>query len=78
QDKRDRERVEARNGLEGYLYNLKTACTDTLKDKLSEEDRKELQTTVETALEWMESHAEASKEEYDEKQKEVEHVANPI
>ncbi|CAM9916495.1 unnamed protein product, partial [Discosporangium mesarthrocarpum] len=73
-----REKVESRNSLETYLYNLKAAYEDTLKDRLSDEDREELKTTVEAALEWMDSNPAAESEECDHKQKEVEGIANPI
>ncbi|CAM9412096.1 unnamed protein product [Choristocarpus tenellus] len=78
QDRKDRANVESRNSLETYLYNLKSAYEDTIKDKLSEEDLEELKTSVEAALEWLDSNPAAEEEECDAKQKEVEAVANPI
>jgi hypothetical protein len=33
-----RERIEARNQLEAYLYNLRNSMTDGLKGKLAEQD----------------------------------------
>ena len=42
------------------------------------EDKKELQDMVDETLDWMDENPEADKEDYDEKQKEVEQVANPI
>jgi len=78
QDKADKERVEARNSLEGYLYNMKNSINDTLQGKLQDDDKELLTTTVEEALVWLEDHPAAEKQEYDEKQKEVEQIANPI
>lgn len=78
QDNLDKARIEARNQLEGYLYNLKNSMSSDLEEKLSEEDRESLNTTIEEALIWLEDNPAAEKEEYDEKQKEVEQVANPI
>lgn len=46
-----RAKVEARNNLETYLYNLKTSYEDTLKGKIPEGDLEELKTSVEGALE---------------------------
>jgi len=81
EDKKVKERIDARNGLESYVYNLKNQLEDDekgLADKLSPEDKKELQDTIDEILDWMDSHPEADKEDYDEKRKEVENVANPI
>jgi len=81
EDKRVKERIDARNGLESYLYNLKNMLDDDekgLADKLSESDKEELETTISDALDWLEDNPEADKEDYDDKQKEVEKVANPI
>lgn len=46
-----RAKVEARNGLETYIYNLKTAYEDTLKDKVAENDLEMLKTVSEEGLE---------------------------
>merc|ERR1712224_1028065 len=76
-----KERIDARNGLESYLYNLKNTLEDEekgLADKISAEDKKELQDMIDESLDWMDSNPEADKEDYDEKLKEVEQVANPI
>ena len=78
QDAQEKAKVQARNDLEAYLYNLKNSVTDTLADKISENDKSTLTTTVDDALVWLEDHPAAEKAEYDEKQKEVEQVANPI
>merc|ERR1712176_349809 len=81
EDKKVKERIDARNGLESYLYNLKNTLNDDEKgvaDQLSAEDKKELQDMIDETLDWMDENPEADKEDYDEKQKEVEQVANPI
>ncbi|KAL7416288.1 heat shock cognate 70 [Mrakia frigida] len=74
-------RIAARNGLEGYAYNLRNSIQD---DKLKAqwdangEDKATLQTAVDEAIHFVESSSEASKAEYEERQKELETVANPI
>merc|ERR1712028_306720 len=81
EDKKIKERIDSRNGLESYLYNLKNTLNDDEKgvaDQLSAEDKKELEDTIDESLDWMDENPEAEKEEYDEKQKEVESIANPI
>jgi len=81
EDKKVKERIDAKNGLEGYLYNLKNTLDDDekgLAEKLSEEDKEELTSAIDEALDWMEENPEADAEEYSDKQKEVEKIANPI
>merc|ERR1711967_82122 len=81
EDKKVKERIDARNGLESYLYNLKNTLEDDEKgvaDSISAEDKKEMQDMIDEVLDWMDENPEADKEDYDEKQKEVEQVANPI
>ena len=46
-----RAKVESRNNLETYLYNLKSSYEDSLKDKIAEDDLEELKTAVEAGLE---------------------------
>merc|ERR1712086_573119 len=81
EDKKIKERIDSRNGLESYLYNLKNTLEDDEKgvsDNISAEDKKELQDMIDETLDWMDENPEADKEDYDEKMKEVEQVANPI
>jgi len=81
EDKRVKERIDAKNGLESYVYNLKNTLEDDekgLADKLSPEDKKELQDMIDETLDWMEENPEAEKEDYDDKQKEIENISNPI
>merc|ERR1712085_113152 len=79
EDKKVKERIDARNGLESYLNNLKNTLDDDEKaDNISAEDKKELQDIVDETLDWMEENPEAEKEDYDGKQKEVENISNPI
>jgi len=81
EDKRVKEKIDARNGLESYLYNIKNMLDDDEKgisDKLSASDKKELEETIEEAIEWLEENTEAEKEDLDDKQKEVEKIVNPI
>merc|ERR1711990_1408244 len=81
EDRNVKERIDARNGLESYVYNLKNQLEDDengLAEKMSAVDKKELQDLIDETLDWMDKNPEADKEDYDEKMKEVEQIANPI
>ena len=74
-------KVDARNGLESYAYNMKNQLDDEEKGlggKVSAEQKETLLAAVNEALEWMEGNAEATAEEYKEKLKELEKTVNPI
>ena len=78
QDAAEKDKIQARNSLEAYLYNMKNSMTETLEGKLTDDDKSRLNKAVDDALVWLEDHPAAEKHEYDEKQKEVEGLANPI
>ena len=77
-DKALRQKVDAKNQLESYLYSLRATVTDTLKDKIDEADRDMLTKAVTEGLAWLDDHPDESKEVYDERRKSVEDLANPV
>jgi len=77
-DKRNADRIEARNGLESYLYNLKGTILEDANVKLPEEEKATIKVVVDEGIAWLEDNQQASKEEYDDKQKEAESKVNPI
>jgi len=81
EDAKVKDRIDGRNGLEGYLYNVKNSIDDEEKGvgaKISAEDKDTVSEAVKEALEWLDDNQEAEKEDYEEKQKEVEKIVNPI
>jgi len=79
-DKAARETIDARNSLEGYAYSMKNSIEDEEKlgSKISAEDKETISKAVNDAIEWLDDHKDASKEELADKKKEVEGVCNPI
>jgi L1 cell adhesion molecule like protein len=72
-------RIQARNGVESYAYNLRnTLQEDKVKDKLEPDDKEKLEKAINEAIEWLDNSHEASKDEYESRQKELEEIANPI
>merc|ERR1712224_507003 len=81
EDRLIKERMDARNGLESYLYGLiNTMDNDESKsdNNIPAEDKRELLELVDEKLDWMESNPESSTEEYNDHRKEVEQIANPL
>jgi len=78
-DMRAKERVEAKNGLEQYTYTLKQSLTEEgIKDKVSEPDKKTIESSCDETIRWIESHGEATKDDFDAQKKKLEDVAMPI
>merc|ERR1712023_143357 len=81
EDKKTKDRIDSRNGLESYLYQLKNSLEDDEKgiaDKIDESDKEALEESIREALEWLDENQEEEAEEYKAKKKEVEKIANPI
>uniref|UniRef100_A0A7R9TAS7 Heat shock protein 70 n=1 Tax=Prasinoderma coloniale TaxID=156133 RepID=A0A7R9TAS7_9VIRI len=81
EDKKVKERIDARNSLETYAYNLRNQVEDEEKlgGKLDEADKETLEDAVADTLEWLEENGDdAEADEINEKLKELEAVANPI
>mmetsp|Transcript_12415 Transcript_12415/g.28361 ORF Transcript_12415/g.28361 Transcript_12415/m.28361 type:complete len:586 (-) Transcript_12415:263-2020(-) len=56
EDKKVQGRINARNGLESYLYNMKNTLSDEEKgisEKIEEAEKNELMTMIDEALDWL-------------------------
>jgi len=79
EDEKQKERISAKNGLESYCFNMKTTIDDEkVKDKISDDDRKAINDKCDEAIKWLDANQLAEVEEFQDKQKEVEGVCNPI
>lgn len=81
EDKKIKGTIDARNGLESYLYNLRNTLEDDengMVGNISGEDKKELQDMIDETLDFLETNPMADKEDYDSKLKEIEQLAHPI
>ncbi|XP_021772891.1 luminal-binding protein 4-like [Chenopodium quinoa] len=80
EDKKLREKVDARNKLETYIYNMRSTVDDKdkLADKIDSDDKEKIEAALKEALEWLDDNQNAEKEDFEEKMKEVEAVCNPV
>jgi len=81
EDKKVKDRIDAKNGLESFLYNLKNTLEDEEKgiaDKIEPVEKDELVSLIDETLDWLDENQDEEAEAYGEKQKEVEAVSNPI
>merc|ERR1712170_77290 len=79
-DREAKERVDAKNELEGLAYSMKNQVNDKEKlgGKLSEEDKEAITTACDDAISWLDSNQDADAEALQEKKKELEEVIHPI
>jgi L1 cell adhesion molecule like protein len=78
-DEKQKDRIAAKNSLESYCFNLKSTVEDEkVKDKIPEEDRKTVNEKCEEVIKWLDGNQLAEKDEFEEKQKELEKICNPI
>merc|ERR1712063_167598 len=79
EDEANKVRIEAKNALENYSYNLRNTLNDEkLKSQISEDDKKAIEDKVTETINWLDANQSSEKEEFESKQKELEGVANPI
>ncbi|EGF83438.1 70 kDa heat shock protein 3 [Batrachochytrium dendrobatidis JAM81] len=79
EDEAAAERVQSKNALESYAYNLRNTLQDEkVGGKLEAADKTKLEAAIDEAIKWLDRNHEADKEEYEHHQKELEKVANPI
>ena len=77
QDDKMKEKVDAKNDLESYTYQLKSAAEDE-KNALEEDDRTKLKDKIDNVMKWLETAQNAEKDEIDSMKKDLEDIAKPI
>eukprot|EP00878_Enallax_costatus_P000139 GHUV01000180.1.p1 GENE.GHUV01000180.1~~GHUV01000180.1.p1 ORF type:complete len:654 (+),score=266.36 GHUV01000180.1:114-2075(+) len=79
EDEAARQKVEAKNGLENYAYNMRNTIRDEkVASKLDAGDKEKIEKKVQDVIDWLEANQLAEVEEFEHQQKELEGVCNPI
>ncbi|XP_023730464.1 heat shock 70 kDa protein [Lactuca sativa] len=79
EDEEVKKKVDARNALENYAYNMRNTVRDEkFASKLAAEDKQRIEKAVDDGLEWLEKNQLAEVDELDDKLKELEGLCNPI
>ena len=78
-DKRVKEKIDAKNRLENYVYNVRNSIdNEELKKKLGEENYKTLNNIVMDTIQWFDDNQESDKDTYDQKYKNLEDEIKPL
>merc|ERR1719355_547760 len=83
EDKKVKERVDAKNAFDGYLHSMKSATEGSgenkgLSEKMEEEEKEKVLDALKDGQSWLDSNPEADAEEIKEKHKEIEGICAPI
>ena len=80
QDKAIKEKIDAKNSLENYIFTMRNTIEDKekLADKIDEDDKKTISDALKEAQEWITSNDEADKDDFEKHLKELQGVCDPI
>ena len=79
EDEDHKKKIEAKNGLENYAYNMKnTMNDDNVGGKIDADDKAKITAAVEETISWLDSNQTAEVDEFEDKLKELEGICNPI
>merc|ERR1711957_587592 len=80
EDKAIKAKIDAKNQFENYIYQMKASVEDKdkLADKLEEDDKSTIKDALTDAQDWLNSNADAEKDDFEEKLKELQATCDPI
>ncbi|XP_061354353.1 heat shock 70 kDa protein-like isoform X1 [Gastrolobium bilobum] len=79
EDEEVKKKVDAKNSLENYAYNMRNTVKDEkIAGKLNPADKQKIEKAVDETIEWLEGNQLAEVEEFEDKLKELEGLCNPI
>ena len=81
QDKITKERIDAKNSFENYIYSMKNTVEDKEKGlgaKLTDDEKETISNALKEAQDWLNANQEAEKDEYDTHLKDLQKICDPI
>ncbi|KAH9495986.1 hypothetical protein Btru_012356 [Bulinus truncatus] len=77
EDRKQQERVTARNHLESYLFSVKQAV-EAAGNKLSSADKETVLSACDSTMKWLDANSLAEKEEFEDKLKEIQRISSSV
>ena len=73
QDKELKEKIDAKNSLENYLYTMRNTIEDKekLADKIEDDDKDTIKEALSDATDWLSSNEDAERDDYESKLKDL-------
>jgi len=80
EDKATKAKIDAKNQLENYIYQMKRSIEDKdkLAEKLSDEDKTTIKEALNESQEWFNANDDAETEDLETKLKELQQICDPI
>ncbi|PKU86288.1 heat shock cognate 70 kDa protein [Dendrobium catenatum] len=79
EDEEHKKKVEAKNALENYTYNMRNTIKDEkIGGKLNSADKHKIEEALEQIIQWIDGNQLAETDEFEDKIKELEGLCNPI
>jgi heat shock protein 5 len=73
QDKELKEKIDAKNSLENYVYTMRNTIEDKekLADKIDSDDKDKIKEALQEAQDWLKDHEDAERDEYEQQLKDL-------
>jgi len=80
EDKKTKERIDAKNAFDGYIHSMRSAIEGSggLGDKLEAEEKSTVMDAIKEGQSWLDSNPEADVEEIKQKEQEIKDICAPI
>merc|ERR1712224_931065 len=80
EDKAIKEKIDAKNSFENYIYQMQRSIEDKdkLAEKLEEEDKSTIKDALTDAQDWLNANSDAEKDDFEDKLKELQSTCDPI
>ncbi|KAK4350171.1 hypothetical protein RND71_029484 [Anisodus tanguticus] len=78
EDESMKKKVEAKNSLVNYAYNMNTVRDEKFSGKLDPSDKEKIEKAVDETIDWLDWNQLAEVDELEDKLKELENLCNPI
>ncbi|KAF7119308.1 hypothetical protein RHSIM_Rhsim13G0084400 [Rhododendron simsii] len=79
EDKEYKKKVDAKNRLENYAYEMRNTVRDEKNGaKISSPDKEKIEAAFKQVIQWLDGNEHADTEEFEYKMKELERICNPV
>ncbi|XP_023895458.2 heat shock cognate 70 kDa protein 2 [Quercus suber] len=79
EDEEHKKKIEAKNALENYAYNMRNTINDEkISSKIGADEKKKIEDAIDQAIQWLDGNQLAEADEFEDKMKELESICNPI
>lgn len=80
QDKELKEKIDAKNSLENYIYTMRNTIEDKekLAEKIDSDDKDKIKEALQEAQDWLKDHEDAEKDDLESRLKDLQSVCDPI